>query len=223
MDLNSIETINVAALGGADTITVNDLTGTDTSQVNINLAGINGAPMPIADTVVINGTDGSDAITISTNNGVVTVTGLAETVTISNFETNDHIVINGLGGDDVVMATGLTGMQLTANGGDGADVLIGSAGDDILNGDAGDDVLIGGPGVDVLNQGPGNGVVIQAPVMHPAVGCRFAGPVHGIELRHGRRRPWRGADCRGGGTPAAGPGTATRLRRHRAPENVSEH
>jgi Ca2+-binding RTX toxin-like protein len=93
---------------------------------------------------VINGTDHSDAITISTNNGVVTVTGLAETVSISDFGTNDHLVINGLGGDDVVTATGLTGMQLTANGGDGADVLIGSAGDDNLNGDAGDDVLIGG-------------------------------------------------------------------------------
>ena len=38
---------------------------------------------------------------ISTNNGVVTVTGLAETVTISNFDSNDHLVINGLGGDDV--------------------------------------------------------------------------------------------------------------------------
>src|SRR4029077_7229085 len=143
-------------------------TGTDTSQVNINLAGTNGAPDADSDTVVIDGTDHSDAITISTNNGVVTVTGLAETVSISNFGTNDHLVINGLGGDDVVTATGLTGMQLTANGGDGADVLIGSAGDDILNGDAGDDVLIGGPGVDVLSQGPGNGVVIQAPVSTPS-------------------------------------------------------
>ena len=80
MDLKSIETINVAALGGADTVTVNDLTGTDTSQVNVDLAGINGAPDADRDTVVINGTDHSDAITISTNNGVVTVTGLAETV-----------------------------------------------------------------------------------------------------------------------------------------------
>jgi len=167
MDLNDVETINVGALGGADTITVNDLTGTDTNQVNIDLAGINGAPDGTADTVVINATQGSDAITISTNNGVVTVTGLAETVTISNFDSNDHLVINGLGGDDAIVASDLTGMQLTVNGGDGADVLIGSAGDDILNGDAGDDILIGGPGVDVLNQGPGNGVVIQAPVSSP--------------------------------------------------------
>ena len=167
MDLNSIETINVDALEGTDTIAVNDLTGTDTSNVNIDLAGVNGAPDNTADTVVINGTNHADAITINNNNGVVTVTGLAETVTISNFDSNDRIVINGLGGDDAITASGLTGMQFTANGGDGDDILIGSAGDDILHGDAGDDVLIGGPGVDVLDQGPGSGVVIQSPVSVP--------------------------------------------------------
>ncbi len=170
MDLNSIETINVDALEGTDTIAVNDLTGTDTSNVNIDLAGVNGAPDNTADTVVINGTNHADAITINNNNGVVTVTGLAETVTISNFDSNDRIVINGLGGDDAITASGLTGMQFTANGGDGDDILIGSAGDDILHGDAGDDVLIGGPGVDVLDQGPGSGVVIQSPVGVPPSG-----------------------------------------------------
>ena len=168
MDLNDVETINVGALGGADTITVNDLTGTDTNQVNIDLAGINGAPDATEDTVVINATEGSDAISISTNNGVVTVTGLAETVTISNFDSNDHLVINGLGGDDAIVASGLTGMQLIVNGGNGDDIVVGSAGNDILHGDAGDDVLIGGPGQDVLDQGTGSGVVIQSPVGAPS-------------------------------------------------------
>ena len=67
-------------------------------------------------------------------------------MTISSFDANDRIVINGLGGDDVIEASGLNGMLLTANGGDGDDVLIGSAGNDTLTGGAGDDVLIGGPG-----------------------------------------------------------------------------
>jgi len=167
MDLNSVETINARALGGADTITVSDLTGTDTNQVNVDLGGNDGAPDGSVDTIVINGTAGSDAITINNNNGVVTVTGLAETVTISNFDSTDRIVINGLGGDDVITATGLTGMQFIANGGDGNDVLIGSAGDDVMHGDAGDDILIGGPGQDVLDQGTGTGVVIQSPVGAP--------------------------------------------------------
>ncbi len=38
MDLNGVEQIQFAALGGADTITVNDLTGTDVKQVAIDLA-----------------------------------------------------------------------------------------------------------------------------------------------------------------------------------------
>ena len=39
MDLNGVEHIQLAALGGADTVTVNDLTGTDVTQVAIDLAG----------------------------------------------------------------------------------------------------------------------------------------------------------------------------------------
>ena len=60
-------------------------------------------------------------------------------------------------------------IQLTANGGNGDDVIIGGAGNDVLNGNAGDDVLIGGPGQDVLDGSPGNDVVIQsivAPLDH---------------------------------------------------------
>ena len=88
-------------------------------------------------------------------------------MTISNFDANDHIVINGLGGDDAIVASGLTGIQLTANGGDGDDVLIGSAGNDTLNGGAGDDILIGGPGLDILDGGTGNNVIIQLAVNAP--------------------------------------------------------
>jgi len=121
MDLGGVENIQFNALGGADTITVNDLTGTNVAQVNLDLGGNDGA----ADTVVLNATNGDDVIQISSDNGVVTVTGLGETVTIKNFDANDRIVINGLGGDDVIEASGLgTGIQLTANGGDGADILI---------------------------------------------------------------------------------------------------
>ena len=37
MDVNGVEQVNVVALGGADTITVNDLTGTDVKSVNLDL------------------------------------------------------------------------------------------------------------------------------------------------------------------------------------------
>ena len=38
MDLNDVETIDFNARGGADTITVNDLAGTDVTEVNLDLA-----------------------------------------------------------------------------------------------------------------------------------------------------------------------------------------
>ena len=76
---------------------------------------------------------------------------------------NDRLTVNALAGDDVVEASGLAAgaIQLTADGGDGDDVLVGGDGNDVLLGGDGDDVLIGGPGIDVLDGGPGDDVVIQ--------------------------------------------------------------
>ena len=42
MDLNGVEHIDFNALGGADNIVVHDLSGTDVSQVNVDLAGYPG-------------------------------------------------------------------------------------------------------------------------------------------------------------------------------------
>ena len=93
--------------------------------------------------------------------------GVTRNVTISNFDATDKIVINGLGGNDVINASGLTGMQLTADGGDGNDILIGSTGNDTLTGGAGDDVLIGNGGQDILDGGPGANVIFRAPTTLP--------------------------------------------------------
>ena len=67
----------------------------------------------------------------------------------------------GIGGDDAISAFGLgNGILLTANGGDGNDILIGGTGSEILSGGAGDDILIGGSPQNVLDGGSGNNVVI---------------------------------------------------------------
>ena len=166
MDVNGIETIDFRALGGADTITVNDLTGTDVKNVAIDLGAAGGGGDGQQDTVVIDATDGADVITITNDNGVVHVSGLASDVTISNFEATDRLVINGLGGDDVIQASGLgAALQLTENGGDGNDVLIGSAGNDVITGGAGDDVLLGNGGLDVLDGGTGDNILIQGALL----------------------------------------------------------
>jgi hypothetical protein len=67
-------------------------------------------------------------------------------------------------------------MLLTANGGDGDDVIIGSPGNDILTGGAGDDVLIGNGGTDVLDGGSGNNIVLTAAMALVASGGSASAP-----------------------------------------------
>jgi Ca2+-binding RTX toxin-like protein len=167
MDLDDVETISFDAFGGTDNIVINDMSGTDVTKVAVNLAAALGgsAADAEADTITVNATNGDDVILVTSENGVVKVSGLATEITISNFGANDQLVINGLGGHDMVDASGLgAGILLTVNGGDGNDELIGGDGNDILNGGEGNDVLLGGPGVDTLDGGPGDNVVIQSVV-----------------------------------------------------------
>jgi Ca2+-binding RTX toxin-like protein len=163
MDMNDTETIDFNALGGADTIVVNDLSGTDVKEINIDLSA-GGAGDGQADTIVINATSGDDVIQVTGDANGVTIFGLDYTVNITGFEAaNDRIIIKGLAGDDVIEASGLTAgtIQFTANGGEGDDVLIGSDGVDTLVGETGDDVLIGNLGLDILDGGPGSNILIQ--------------------------------------------------------------
>ncbi len=164
MDLNDVEGIDFNALGGADEIVVNDLSGTDVVEVNLNLSAAGGGGDGAADTVTVNGTNGDDVALVVGDASGVSVLGLSAQVNITGAEAaNDRLIVNALAGDDVVDASGLaaTGIQLTADGGDGADVLIGGNGNDVLLGGDGDDVLIGGLGLDVLDGGPGDDIEIQ--------------------------------------------------------------
>lgn len=164
MDLNSVEQINLNAVGGADVITVNDLAGTNVTLLNLNLSGVGGLGDGAADSVILNGSSGDDAVAVNGNASGASVLGLAAAVNIYGAETaNDRLTINALAGDDLVDASGLAadGIALTLDGGEGADVLVGGDGNDTLLGGLGDDVLIGGPGNDILDGGPGDNVVIQ--------------------------------------------------------------
>jgi Ca2+-binding RTX toxin-like protein len=163
MDLNDVEGIDHNALGGADNVVVNDLSGTDVVEVNTNL-GVNGFGDAAVDNVIVHGTNGDDVAQVAGDAAGTSVFGLAAQVNITGAEAaNDRLTVNALGGDDVVEASSLaaTAIQLTADGGDGNDVLVGGDGNDVLIGGNGDDVLFGGPGNDTLDGGPDDNVVIQ--------------------------------------------------------------
>jgi Ca2+-binding RTX toxin-like protein len=166
MDVGSVEQVNLVTLGGADTITIGNLSGTGVNQVNIDLAAPAGSGVGDGqpDTIIVKGTDGADVVAIVGGASGVVVSGLSAQISITGAEAvNDQLIVNALGGDDVVQASGLAAgvIGLTEQGGEGNDVLIGSAGNDTLLGEAGDDVLIGGPGQDLLDGGTGNNVLIQ--------------------------------------------------------------
>jgi Ca2+-binding RTX toxin-like protein len=165
MDTGGVEQVRFTALGGADTVVVDDLTGTGVSLVQIDLGAPAGSGLGDGqhDQVVVNATPGDDAVTVAGAPGDVTVTGLSTEVDIRAAESTDGLSINLLDGDDVMTASQLAAgaLALTADGGAGDDILVGSAGDDVLHGGPDDDVLIGGPGFDVLDGAPGNDIIIQ--------------------------------------------------------------
>ena len=166
MDTDDVERVDVNALGAVDLVTVHDLSGTDVSRVNVDESNPAGSGLGdnAIDQVVVEGTNGNNVVSVEGSNGSARVAGLAALVSITGAEpATDTLTIKALDGDDVVEATALAAnaIMFTADGGNGNDVLVGSAGNDVLAGGAGDDILIGGPGLDSLDGGPGNNTLIQ--------------------------------------------------------------
>ena len=159
MDLDDVESIDFRALGGADNIVVGDLTGTDVTQIGLDLRGPAGGGDGAADTVTVNGTQGDDVFGAAGDAGGINVFGLQATVNIFFQEqANDRLTLNASGGDDVVDATALEadGIQLTMNGGLGDDHFLGSEGNDLVNGGDGNDVALMGAGDDTFVWNPGD-------------------------------------------------------------------
>jgi Ca2+-binding RTX toxin-like protein len=114
--------------------------------------------------VTVNGTGDDDVTVLAGQGSELTVAGGPATVSVTgSVPANDSLVVNALGGADVVDASGVAAgsTALVLNGDDGADVLIGGDGADTINGGEGDDVLLGGPGNDLLDGGPGDNILIQ--------------------------------------------------------------
>jgi hypothetical protein len=119
MDTDGVESVDFNALGGTDDVVVNDLTGTDVTQTNIDLAGTLGgsAGDGVADSVAVQGTNGDDRIRIDGNGSGADVTGLATAVSIVHAERTDSLFVNTLAGADRVSASGVAGvLQVLVDG-----------------------------------------------------------------------------------------------------------
>ena len=164
MDLNDVERITFNALGGADNVVVNDLSGTDVTEVNVDLAQAGGGGDGAQDDVTINATGGDDVMVLAGDVAGISVLGLSARVDVTGADgTLDKLHVSGGAGDDVIEASGVAAgsIGLVLDGGEGNDVIIGSAGDDVLIGGPGDDILIGNGGNDTFLAAPGADVVIQ--------------------------------------------------------------
>ena len=150
IDLGGVEQVRAATLGGADTVTVDDTTGTELQDLGVDLAAAEGGDGR-RDRVIVNATPGDDQPSVFAFAGV-SIVGVPAFVHVEGSEPIDRLTINGRGGDDLLSATtvGSDAPALTLDGGPG---------DDVLFGGDGDDVLIGGPGFDDVQGRRGDDVV----------------------------------------------------------------
>jgi hypothetical protein len=106
MGTDGVEIVDDNALAGADTVQVNDLTGTDVTQTNLDLGGNDTA----GDSVDVNGTNGVDNINVQGNGSGADVTGLATAVSVKHAEPTDHLNVHTLIGADNVATNGVGGL-----------------------------------------------------------------------------------------------------------------
>jgi Ca2+-binding RTX toxin-like protein len=170
MDTHGVEQVDFNALGGADTVTVNDLSHTDVKNVDVDLAGTLGGTKGDSqtDSVTVVGTPLNDAIAAAGDASGVTVSGLKTQVAIQHQEPTDQLFVLGVGGDDNISATGLASGAVsefleggigndTIAGGPGAETLLGGDGNDTIDGNGGNDQAALGAGSDTFVWDPGDG------------------------------------------------------------------
>lgn len=117
MDLDDVEAIDLRALGGADSLAVNDATGTDLRLVAVDLAEVIGGATAdgAGDTVTVVGTAAVDTIAATLVGSTITVDGLVAMTEVTHADAAlDRLVIDsGAGDDDVTLDPALAGRILT--------------------------------------------------------------------------------------------------------------
>jgi Ca2+-binding RTX toxin-like protein len=157
MDQDGVEAIELQALGGADSISVGDLSGTDLQQLTLDLRGPGGGADGAADSVALLATAADEVITVTDGGGLVQVSGLPWSVQVRHLDAGlDRLHIDARAGNDVIDATAAQ-LALQLSGGDGADTLLAGNGADSVAGGRGNDVALLGAGDDRFTWNPGDG------------------------------------------------------------------
>jgi hypothetical protein len=102
MDMTDIEIFNLKALGGTDTITVDNLDGTAVRHANIDVSGSSGGIDQQADVVTVNGTNRPDRVNVTAQDGQIDISGLPADTQITGSETLDQLQVDTLDGNDTV-------------------------------------------------------------------------------------------------------------------------
>jgi Ca2+-binding RTX toxin-like protein len=162
MDMDGVENITFNALAGSDNIVINDLSGTATDLVTLNLGATAGSQAGdgAADTVTVRGAATAETILVGNIASVVQVTGLAADLRIAGADAaSDRLEVRAGAGDDTLDASRLTNnrIQLDLFGESGNDRIVGSNGADFINGGAGTDNVSMGGGNDRFQWNPGEG------------------------------------------------------------------
>jgi Ca2+-binding RTX toxin-like protein len=157
MDVNGFEKVVLQTLDSPDTINIHDLAGTGVQQVTADLRGSAGGSNGFQDFVTIYSAAGGSHITATEIGSTVQVTGLSAPISILGYDPgSDSLTFSGLGGNDFIDASTVTG-NVTMNGGDGNDVLKTGSGNDSVFGGGGDDTVFLGDGIDTFTWNPGDG------------------------------------------------------------------
>ena len=152
---DDVEALRIEPLGGADTVTVSDLAGSEVGQVTTDLGSSAGGPADgQVDSVNVNARDSADNLAVNSSPSGIAFTGLAASTGVVAADLADRLTLNGLAGADTMDASGLAANagHLTLRGGRDPDTLTGSPGDDTFASAVGDggDVVRGGAGADTV-------------------------------------------------------------------------
>ncbi|MGI8980394.1 MAG: dockerin type I domain-containing protein [Pirellulaceae bacterium] len=163
LDVAGVDQVTLQTGGGADIVTINDITQTDVRSIDVNLANADGTADAAVDNITVFGREVADSVAIlAPSAGVLAITGLKYDINIRNaVAANDVFTFNAVGGNDTVftaddLSAQFTTANFTVNGGLGNDTISGYG---TLNGDAGDDTLVGGSLANVISGGAGNDTI----------------------------------------------------------------